>query len=117
MQPHGPREKVYTYLFSTYLLNLLAGLGCWVWFYILNDKVYDGKVCQLFAEGKEDLCSLSSLVHKTKHPDACLEKLKYGRSESITLVWLHLLHLLFVPPDSAPARLLGLPAWITLQLC
>ena len=58
VETHGQRNNIYIYLFSTYLFNLLAGLGCWIWFYILNYKIYDGNVCQLFAEGKKDLCSL-----------------------------------------------------------
>lgn len=50
---HGQGKTNHPYLFNIYLFNLLAGLVCWIWFYILNYKVYDGKECQLFAEGKK----------------------------------------------------------------
>lgn len=75
-------------------------MGCWIWFYILNYKIYDGNVCQLFAEGKEDFCSLSSLIIEPSAPQGCLEKFKYVKSKSITLAGLPSLPLLFSPPDS-----------------
>lgn len=77
VETHGQvGGDLYTYLFNTYLFNLLAGLGCWIWFYILNYKIYDGNVCQLFTEGKKDFCSLSSLIIEPRIPHGCLEKFK-----------------------------------------
>lgn len=44
-------------------------------------------MCQLFAEGKQDLCSLSSLIIQLRVLHVCLE-LKQGTSKSITLAGL-----------------------------
>lgn len=82
------KKKIYIYLLSTYLFNLLAGLGCWIWFYILNYKIYDGNVCQLFSEGKKDLCSFSSLIIEPRVLHVCLEMLKYVKSKNKTLAGL-----------------------------
>ena len=112
VETHGQkRRKPYIYLFNTYLFNLLAGLGCWIWFYILNYKIYDGNMCQLFAEGKKDFCSLSFLIIEPSIPHH-LEKLKYVKSKSITLAWLPFLHLLFFLPDGTRlGTILVPPAW------
>lgn len=92
-ETRGPRGKNnYPYLFSMYLFNLLAGLGCWIWFYIPNYKVYDGKGCQLFAKAKEDLCSLSSLVHRT---NSLFREVNVWQEEEHNPSWLHLPQLLF----------------------
>lgn len=74
---NGGRKKWTFIYFSTYLFNLLAGLGGWIWFYILNYKIYDGNMCQLFAEGENDVCSLSFLSIEPNVLHICLEKLKY----------------------------------------
>lgn len=64
-ETHGQRKTNHPYLFKIYLFNLLAGLVCWIWFYILDHEVYDGKEYQLFAEGKENSSSLASIHRKS----------------------------------------------------
>lgn len=108
VETHGQRNNIYIYLFSTYLFNLLAGLQRWIWFYILNYKIYDGNMCQLFAEGKKVLCSLSSLIIEPSLLHVYLEKRKYVKSKSLTVAGLPLAPLLSFPPDWPLGRLLYL---------
>lgn len=79
-------KSTFIYLALIYLTSGWAGLLSLVLHPELQNLWWN--VCQLFAEGKKDLCSLSFLIIVPRVLHVCLEKLKYVRSKSITLAGL-----------------------------
>lgn len=78
--------STFIYLALIYLTSGWAGLLSLVLHPELQNLWWN--VCQLFAEGKKDLCSLSFLIIVPRVLHVCLEKLKYVRSKSIILAGL-----------------------------
>lgn len=79
-------KSTFIYLALIYLTSGWAGLLSLVLHPELQNLWWN--VCQLFAEGKKDLCSLSFLLIVPRVLHVCLEKLKYVRIKSITLAGL-----------------------------